>query len=724
MSNKMTRRSFLAGSAGAIALAGVSGYVSFGAWQQAHAANYQNTGGERRCTLCDGCSNQCGMSIWINDERPLRAMGLTGHPYSRGKICGRGQGLITLPYSEDRLTEPLKKDKSGSFSQISWDQAFTEIAENLGSDSSKIAAIQGHGTDSYFVRRFMTAIGSPNYYTDGAFNNCDITAAVENISGAYPSPDIANANYVLSLDKSYYDGMRPAESADFETLRERGGNVVVVDPRLTSFSSMASEWVPCRPGSELALLLAIANQMILKGSYDRNFVNQHANGFQSFASEMGQYTPDWASDKTGIPADKIASIAADLINNAPRSLVEMSWAGAFGCGYQNSADTVRMLLLVNAMLGNTNQEGGMIYGRAPYISDSMLASAGISQLDQVSDSPVGSDAAPLSSGSSAVGAIRGMLSGDITGAILFETNPVQDFTDKDQVTQALNALDCLVVCDTMMTDTAQLADYVLPLTSYLERTDTIQTASGISSVAAVRHPVIDQIHPDTKTVAEIISGLADAEGVGDDFNFDVDDYNRACADLMNVSYDGLQSEAVSSIPNTNVTYGSTPTYRTSSGRLDFSSNAFQDAGLSAVPTWTEPKREASGDNLRLLIGSQAIHTNTFTSNVARLMQVSKTYGLDRLWINSDYAQSIGVSENDEVEVTSDIGSFRARAHVTSCIHPEAVWMAEHYGATSQDETAAYNVGVPVKSIVPLDSEPGTGAAMVQEAVVTVRKVGA
>lgn len=723
MSKQLTRRGFLAGSAGAVALAGVSGYLSFGAWEKAEA-DEANGGGEERHTLCDGCSNQCGMNVWVSNGRPLRAMGMTGHPNTRGKLCGRGQGLLALPYSEDRLTDPLKKDSNGRFSTISWDQAFEDISADLGDDPSKIAAIQARGTDSWFVRRFMTALGSPNYYSDAAFNDCDITAAVETISGAYPSPDTEHAKYILTLDKSYYDGFRPAEAAGYVKARENGAKVVALDPRLTSFSSCIDEWLPCRPGTELAFLLAVANQLIQTGHISNDFVNNHANGFASFRQEMQKYSLSWASDQTGIPEDKIAQVASELAANAPASLIDMSWAGAFGCGYRNSVDTVRMLLILNALLGNTNQPGGMIYGTAPYVADSMLDSSVIRPVAQLKSYPVGAEDAMLSYGSSAVGAINGMLSGDIKSAILFETNPVQDFTDADKVREALGDLDCLVVCDMMMTDTAQLADYVLPLTSYLERTDTINTVYAHTSVAAVRHPIVDKIHENTRTIPEIVSGLADTMGAGEYFDFDIDDYNRQVAGLMNVSYDGLLAQAVARIPNATVQQGATPYYRTQSRMLDLSSSAFQAAGLSAVPTWTEPENESSVGNLHLLVGEQNIHTHTFTSNDARLMDVSKAYGLDRLWINEDYANSINVAEGDTVEVSSDEGSFRAQAHVTKCIHPEAVWMASHYGSQSQDEHAAYDFGAPVKSIVPLASEPGTGAAMVQEAVVTVKKVGA
>lgn len=724
--NAMTRRSFLAGSAGAIALGGLAGFMGYGAWEKAQADEAADGGGgEKRCTLCDGCGNQCGMNVWVgSDGRVMRAMGMPGHPCTGGKLCGRGQGLLAMAYSADRITAPLKKNDKGTFEEITWDQAFSEIAEAFGNSPEKLAAIQSRGTSSFFVKRFLTAMGSPNYYTDAAFNDCDITAAIEGVSGAYPSPDVEHAKYAVMLDKSSYDGFRPAEAGAFVEMRENGGTMVLVDPRLTGFSSLADDWLPVRPGTELAFLLGVAGQLVRTGRYDKEWVAAHANGFEDFAKSVEGYSLEWASEKTGLSKEQIGTVASNLADNAPAAFVDLPWAGTFGCGYKNSVDTVRMVLLINAMLGNTNQPGGMTYGKTPYVADSMLDPSVVKPLDALQSYPVGAEDALLSWGSSAVGAIRGMKSGDIDKAIVIESNPVIDFTGGKRTADALSGLDCLVVCDYVMTDTAQLADYVLPLTSYLERTDTIGTVAARTSVAAVRTPVIDKLHPDTKSIDELFSGLAEACGKGEYFDFSIDDYNGVVAGLMGVSYDGLKQQAVSAIAGSQVADGDVPYYRTKSGKVDFSSPTFEAAGLSAVPAWVEPGSASSANGPRLLIGEQLIHTHSATVDDARLMNVSKDYDLDRAWINDDYAASIGVSDGDEVEISSSEGSVKVRAKVTNCIHPEAVWLPAHYGCTSADEKEANGFGAAAKSIIPLASEPGTGAAMVQEAIVTVKKVGA
>ena len=125
----ITRRSFLAGSAGAVALTAAAGYVSFDAWEQAHADDGAQ-GGETKTvhSLCNACSSKCGFTAYVVDGRLTKLIGDEDHPYAQGKLCARGYGYSQIAYSKDRLTDPLKKNDKGAFEAISWDQAYSEIA--------------------------------------------------------------------------------------------------------------------------------------------------------------------------------------------------------------------------------------------------------------------------------------------------------------------------------------------------------------------------------------------------------------------------------------------------------------------------------------------------------------------------------------------------------------------------------------------------------------------
>ena len=113
----ITRRSFLAGSAGAVALTAAAGYVSFDAWAKGRQTKTVHS-------LCNACSSKCGFTAYVVDGRLTKLIGDEDHPYAQGKLCARGYGYSQIAYSKDRLTDPLKKNDKGAFEAISWDQAY------------------------------------------------------------------------------------------------------------------------------------------------------------------------------------------------------------------------------------------------------------------------------------------------------------------------------------------------------------------------------------------------------------------------------------------------------------------------------------------------------------------------------------------------------------------------------------------------------------------------
>ena len=131
-----------------------------------------------------------------------------------------------------------------------------------------------------------------------------------------------------------------------------------------------------------------------------------------------------------------------------------------------------------------------------------------------------------------------------------------------------------------------------------------------------------------------------------------------------------------------------------------------------------------GNELRLIGGKQAIHSHTQTANIESLMEITKKYGLDRVWLNADKAAEWGISDGDTVEVSSGEHTGKAQAKVTQRINPTALYMPSHYGCSSPDQHTAYEVGLRQMDFVPFHIEPAYGGAMTQEAVVTVKKVGA
>lgn len=181
--------------------------------------------------------------------------------------------------------------------------------------------------------------------------------------------DFPNTKMVVFIGRSYGDGIRPSSVKSLAGAAEGGARVVIVDPRLNNTGVFATDWVPIRPGADIAFLLGIANVLVTRDLYDHAFVEQSAVGFPEFAAQVTEYTPEWAEGICDVPADTIVEIAESLAAAAPACAIEPSWRAAFGCAYQNSFETARAVCAVNALLGCWGQKGGALITSSPKAGD-------------------------------------------------------------------------------------------------------------------------------------------------------------------------------------------------------------------------------------------------------------------------------------------------------------------------------------------------------------------
>ena len=728
----ITRRSFLAGSAGAVALTAAAGYVSFDAWEQAHADDGAQ-GGETKTvhSLCNACSSKCGFTAYVVDGRLTKLIGDEDHPYAQGKLCARGYGYSQIAYSKDRLTDPLKKNDKGAFEAISWDQAYSEIAEKVKAiiadkGPQALAMVQDpRPSGKYYTKRFMNALGSANVYTHGAACNLSKESGfTQAIGAASYASDMENSKMTMFIGRSYADAIRPSSVVELQRAHENGAHIVLVDPRCNNSIAFADEWVPINPGTDLAFLLAMSNVLVTRGLYDKQYVADNAVGFEDWAASLADCTPEWAEKITGIPATTIARLAVEFAEAAPAASIEPSWRGAFGCSYANSGETARAVCLFNTLLGCWNQEGGAIF--TPSVSAGDVDKEKFPSVPKPENKIAGTEEYPLALTSMGTNlfAAEQAKNGDIKGMFFYNSNMAAGYSNTAYLADALSQLDLIVVVDVQMSETALLADYVLPDTSYLERLELPEFIGGKVPAVALRDQVLEKVHPNTRPVDQIFSELAEACGVGEYFQFSVDELADAQLQTVGLSLEALKKTGTAHFPEKEFSYGSTPKWKTPTEKVQFASEACEKAGLSPYPVWVEPAVMPMGDELRLIGGKQAIHSHTQTANIEDLMQITKDYDLTRVWMNADTAARRGIADGDEVEVSNGQHTGRVRVKVTQRINPTALYMPSHYGCSSPDQHTAYEVGLRQMDYVPFRMEPGYGSACTQETVVNVKKAGA
>ncbi len=720
-----TRRTFLKGTAATAVLA-AGGACSLGAWQreQAEAAGALTSGP----SLCNGCSSKCGLVATTRDGRLWTVEGMEEHPYSKGTLCGRGHGTAQWAYSDGRLTQPMKRVEDGSFAPISWDDAFAEIGAKVQeivaeAGPEALAIIQDpRPSGKYYSKRFMNALGSANVYTHAAACNLSKESGIEQATGAQNfSVDFANTKMVVFIGRSYGDAIRPSSVKSLAGAAAKGARVVIVDPRLNNTGVFATDWVPIKPGTDIALLLGIANVLVTRDLYDHEFVEQHAVGFPEFAAQVADYTPEWAEGICDVPAATIEELAESLAAAAPACAIEPSWRAAFGCAYQNSFETARCVCAVNALLGSWGQKGGALLTSSPKAGD--LDPAKFPKVPAPASPRLGDEEYPLAlSGTGTnLAVLNGCNDGAIQGVFFYNSNAVQGYAQPAKWREALAKAKLVVTIDVQMSETALESDYVLPECTVLERLELPEFIGGKKHYVALRTPVLERIHPETKPCDEIFAGLAEACGVGQYFPFTVEELADAQLASVGTSLDEVREAGIVELTDPEFAYG-VPTFKTPTEKFQFTSEKVGTAGLNPVIGYVGRLVEPAEGEFFLVGGKQGIHSHTMTMNLEALNAISREYGLERLWMATSDAESLGIADGDTVEVESSEATGQVTVKVTERLKPGVLFLPTHYGSTSPYLTRAQGLGINMMDFVPLHLEPKVGSVMSQEVAVKVRKV--
>lgn len=718
MKHFMTRREFLRAAALFSAMAAAGGpLLGQGRWIAAAA---QDPAPTLVPTVCGMCEAHCGVLAYIQDKQLLKLEGNYRHSHSLGKICPRGvAGARTLD-DPGRVRSPLKR-VDDHFEPLSWEQALSEIGANLKNVKQRFGAqglawLRHPDLSDAWDLQFMRAFGSPNIFASTSLGRVCRDAAAQATLGAVPVFDLANSRYVLIFGRNFAESIFTADINQLTRAKDRGARIVVVDPRLTNTGSLAHEWIPIKPGTDGALLLALMNVLIGDKLYDSAFVEKQTVGFAQLADYVLDKTPGWASSITDVPADTIRRLANELAAQKPACGIDPSWHGAWGSSYTNSLQTARAAFSLNALLGNYGATGGLFFAPKPNLAAAPFPSqppVTAKRADGVGDGlfPFASPTDGLPQKLPEI-----ILTGKpypIGALIVNHANPALSLPNTQKAEDALRKLELLVVIDVQMSETAQLAHYILPESSYLERDDPLAVSNRLVAEVALRQPVVSPRY-DTRPGYTIIAGMAASAGLDSAFGFSarqsVEAQMKATGQtLQDLDKDGVWQEddrpAVSS-------------FATPSGKVELASDALKQAGYDALPVYSPPAVEPNLHNYRLLTGHEFAHTGTSTQNNRYLAALSDE---NYLWIHPARAARLGIEDEDWVVVKSETGQVRVKARLTEGIYPEAVWLAHGYGHSVKSLAVSYGKGANDNYLVADRAEPITGAAALCETIVTVER---
>ena len=389
----------------------------------------------------------------------------------------------------------------------------------------------------------MRAYGSPNE-TAPSFAQCrgprevGFELTFGDVVGSPERTDIENAKCIVLIGSHLGENMHNTQVQEFSRAVEKHSSIIVVDPRFSVAASKAKYYLPIKPGTDMALLLAWMSVIVNEKLYDADYISKYGFGFEQFAEEVSQYTPEWAYVETGIDPEVIRETAREMARYKPATLVH---PGRHATWYGDDAQRSRAIALLNALLGSWGRKGGFY---VPYsYSIPKYPYAPYPELKKEPlDNPNGRY--PFATGEQISTGIReATITGQpypIKGWFIYGTNLMQALPNRDETIKAIQNLDLMVVVDVIPSEIAGWADVVLPESVYLERYDDLNASPFREGFVGIRQPVVDAPN-DQKPNWWMAKKLGEKLGLGAYFPWkDVEEYLDTRLKLAGHSLDELK----------------------------------------------------------------------------------------------------------------------------------------------------------------------------------------
>ncbi|MBW2435125.1 MAG: molybdopterin-dependent oxidoreductase [Deltaproteobacteria bacterium] len=649
------------------------------------------------CTLCPG---GCGISVKKVDERVIKIEGLEGHPINDGGLCPLGNSAAQLLYGPTRIQTPLKK-VNGRWQKIAWQDAITELAaqlRQLRADGSAhtVGWVAGsdRGTVPELFNRFLNVYGSPNFWRmPSIWDSYELSIYLMQGTRSMAGFDIANADFVLSFGSGLIEGwgspgyMFRAKSE----LREAGGRMDQIEPRLSKTAAKADHWISINPGTEGALALGLAHVIIKEQRYNRNFVNGYSTGLaERFQRVIDGFPPEIASKMTGISAGTILTLARDFAA-ARRPLAICGRGQGLLPG---SLQTFLAVHTLNALVGNINQPGGVWAVPEPdYIQwpEPEIDAVAARGLQQPRIDGAGTDRYPNARYllHRLPEVINASAESPLQVLFIADANPTYSLPDTAAVEKAFEKIPTVVSFSSYMDETSALADMVLPNHAFLERYQDVAGATGFPKpIISLAQPAVEPRY-NTRHVGDVVIQLAKELGHTIGAAFEWDDYDSCLEETLGDRWDGLiengywVDEAFSGAQWADA-------FETDSAKFEFTNN---DISTLAAYEPVKAEGDEAGYPL-LLVPYDSMRLNGDGQPGAppfmiKALEDTILQGNDVLVeINPASAKQLGLSEGRFATLATPKGSAQVKIRLTQGIMPGVIAIPRGLGHTADNRFLA------------------------------------
>ncbi len=635
-------------------------------------------------TICGMCSEGCGIRVYVENGKAVKVEGVAENPKSLGALCPKGYAAIDYLYSPDRLKHPIVR-KNGKWMKISWDEALNLIALKLKEVKEKYGAKAlavyygeglGHHDIYHFIHRFCDVYGTPNVFSSASLCFRSRVLGVLLTLGKLPEPDIQKSRCIVLWAFNPSNSSPPLLKHILEA-KKKGAKLVVVDCKKTELAKKADLHIQPRPGTDCALALGLINVIIDEKLYDEKFVENWVYGFKELREHVRKYPPEEVEKITWVPAETIKEAARIYATNKPSCIVSGNALNLQVASVQAN----RAHAILQALTGNIDVEGG-------WITISRLRVNPMRIKKEDSEKPLGVKEYPVFYGfwgriygeGQAVVLPEVLLTGKpypIKAMIICGGNPILTWPNTKKVLEALKKLEFLVVIDIFMTETAKLANLVLPACTFLEKTGIFDySLSGIPYVA-FRNKVVEPLYEswsDWKIWFEL------AKRMGYEEYFPWENEEEAIEEMLKPT--GLTIKKLKE-NSAGLFYGSKKPgdyegrgFRTPTKKIEFYSETLKNLGYDPLPTHVEPLESPLNPSLAeeyplvLTTGARSLY---YTHSRYRNLEVlRKNEPEPTVEVHPKTAEKLNVSNGETVIVKTLRGSIKVKAKITEDILPGVV----------------------------------------------------
>jgi thiosulfate reductase/polysulfide reductase chain A len=683
-------------------------------------------------TFCDICFWKCGAIAYVNDGNLWKVEGNPLDPLSNGRLCPRGTGGVGAHHDPDRLKAPLiRRNKRGEeqWVEVTWDEAMSYIAEKMkkikASYGPEAVALFSHGIGGNFFKHTLKAFGTPNVAAP-SFAQCrgprDVGFRLtfgEDVSSPERT-DIRNSQCLVLIGSHLGENMHNTQVQEFAEAVAHGATIIVVDPRFSVAASKAKYYLPIKPGTDLALLLAWMNVIVSEGLFDKDYVARYGFGFEQFAASLQQYTPEWAYPETGIDPEVIRQTAREMARFKPATLVH---PGRHATWYGDDTQRSRAIALLNALLGSWGRKGGFYTPVSMDVPSYPYPPYPKPDKDKV-DNP--DHKYPFAHETITTGIREATITGKpypIKGWLVYATNLLHALPNESETIKAIQNLDLMVVVDVIPSEIAGWADVILPESVYLERFDDLNVEWFRDPFVALRQPVVESPN-DQKPNWWMAKKLAEHLGLGHYYPWkNIEEYLEYRLTAAGLSYKDLKKNGIIRGAKQPIYFdeGVPAEFPTPSGKIEFYSLQLQQAGFDPVPKYNRPASGPPG-SLRLLYGRAPVHSFSRTQSNHVLMDMMSE---NDVWVNADVAVRLGLKSGDHVRLKNQDGvvSNKIKVKATERIRPDCVYMVHGFGHNAKMLKFAYGKGASdAQLLTRYVTDPLMGGTAMNMNFVTIEQV--